>query len=723
MNLHRPSSRCRDERGAYLILWMLMLTALLVMVAIVIDLGGVRSSRREAQRTSDLAAIAAGHRMAAGDVIGACRAAVNYVRSNTSLSSLAETCGTDLAGACNEANPAIMTTTSGRFVFRVQWPVLDSTIEDPAYAINPVTGTRVLPEDGKACERMRVSVEEVNDALFAGVIGVNDLTARSSSVVRGFIGTNPTQNAGLVVLERRGCEAIVATGQGNVLVKGSIALDGSPRPGIIQVDTKALIGGAGLCSNAGGDIPAKYAVFGTNLPSTTDPSIEAEAIGGVPGRLDMYALAINPTGNPAYDVPGNGIRPAPTPGVIASRNVVDKVYNAGAPGRVSALKTSSSSLLTSLASAVAAAPCLGTCNAVQGNDGLIYPVYPPGTPGGPDVNGVTPLVTTSGTAACVSTDATPIEVPASYLRVYVNCAALNVVKIRFANERIVLRGELQIGSNRVAAFPNASEVIVGGCGTCSGGSAAGISASGALLVNSGFDTAPLVPTCSDGADNDTDGRTDYNADATVGDSGCLNAADWDERSCLQDRAAADPSRLVVNTGPIRTSSSSVVQLCQTFVLMADGGSLPNQDVSAATDPTCAGDVDISGAFVPQPCPRTDASYKGFLSVFGTIDWIAPNQNTGRRNTTLANEYFEDLALWTETSTTSEVKGEGNSITGGVYFFPNATFEFSGQASQLIDLNAQFLARRLLLSGQGRLAMQPNPNDTVDTPAPFFKLIR
>ena len=73
--------------------------------------------------------------------------------------------------------------------------------------------------------------------------------------------------------------------------------------------------------------------------------------------------------------------------------------------------------------------------------------------------------------------------------------------------------------------------------------------------------------------------------------------------------------------------------------------------------------------------------------------------------------------------TSEIKGAGNSITGGVYFFPNATFNFSGQASQLIDLNAQFLARRLLLSGQGTLAMQPNPEDTVDTPAPFFKLIR
>jgi hypothetical protein len=716
------SSR-RDERGAYLILWMLMLTALLVMVAIVIDLGGVRSSRREAQRTSDLAAIAAGHHMATGDRIGACRAAVNYVRTNTSLTSLTETCATTFAAACNPTGlPVPMTTTSGRYVFHVENPIPDSEIADPAYP------SGVLPEDGQPCERMRVRVEEVNDALFAGVIGVDNLTARSSSVVRGFIGTNPTQNAGLVVLERRGCEAIVAgggSGQASVLVKGSIAADGSPRPGIIQVDTKALPGASPLCRTTGGNTSAKYAVFGSQLTPSADrpnqPSIEAEAIGGVPGRIDMFALAVNPsTIHAAYDVPGNGVKPAPTPGVIASRNVVDKVYNAPqpgpTPGRVSALKTASASLVASLASAVDGGPCAPGCNAVQGSDGLIYPVWPPGTPGGPDVNGVAPLVT-SGVAACVDNNAVAVEVPA-VPRVFVNCAPLDRPAIRFGGERVVIRGVLRVGSNGVAAFPNASEVIVGGCGGCSGGNTVAVNVGGTLLVNTGAATAPLQKTCKDGIDNDGDGLID------TADSGCLSADDWDERSCLQDRAApgTGPSRLVVNTGPIETSSASVVQLCQTFVLLADGASLPHQDVAAATDLTCAGTVDISGAPVPQPCP-IDNSYKGRLSLFGTIDWIAPNQNTGERNTNLSGQHFEDLALWTETSATSEIKGAGNSITGGVYFFPNATFNFSGQASQLIDLNAQFLARRLLLSGQGTLAMQPNPEDTVDTPAPFFKLIR
>ena len=35
--------------------------------------------------------------------------------------------------------------------------------------------------------------------------------------------------------------------------------------------------------------------------------------------------------------------------------------------------------------------------------------------------------------------------------------------------------------------------------------------------------------CDDGIDNDTDGRTDYNIDPAVGDPGCANASDTNER--------------------------------------------------------------------------------------------------------------------------------------------------------------------------------------------------
>lgn len=723
-------TRRRDERGAYLILWALLLLGMLILVAIVIDLGHVRSTRRQAQRTADLAAVAAGQELSGGDVINACKAAVKYVKTNASLSVLPETCTTDFSVTCDPTKPEFMTTTAGGFVVTVQSPVLDSEIEDPAYQPDPLTGYRVLDTDGLPCERMRVTVQEQSPALFAGVVGVTDLTARANAVVRGFIGSNPKQNAGLVVLERVGCEAIVASGGlSSVLVKGSIASDGTPRPGIIQVDTKAV---APPCSNAGGDPPAKYAVHGGTLSPSSDrpgaPSIEAEDAGGAPGRLDMYALTFDRlTTHAAYDVPGGGVRPGPTPGVIASRDVVDSVYNAPPSRRVLQLKNDSQALLISLADAVALCPL---CNVVTGSDGQTYHVYPPGTPGGPDPGGLAPATLATGVAACTTNDATLIDVAASVTRLYVNCPTLDVPNVRFGGTKVVFAGRLSIGPGGMAAFPEAEEIIVGGCGGCSPPApGTGISVAGALLINTGPLT-PLEPTCKDNIDNDGDGKKDYNATPGLGDSGCQGAADWDELSCVEDRLAPPagvtrPSRLVVATGAFNTSgaSSAIIEMCQTFVLMADGGSLPSQDTTT-TDPTCAGYTNTSGVFVPQPCPiPIDNGYKGSLSIFGTVDWIAPNQTSGPRDTSLALQNFEDLAVWTETSATSEIKGAGNTITGGVFFFPNALFNFSGQASQLIDLNAQFIARRLLLSGQGTLSMQPNPDDVVETPAPYFALIR
>lgn len=721
----------RDEAGAFIVIWALLLVAILTMVAIVIDLGRLRDTRRRAQRTVDLAAIAGGQNVAGGDVINGCKAVVKYVKSNTpDLTALSETCATDFAAACDPIAPRQMVTTSGPYVITIRNPIPNSELEDPNYS--SALGVGTLPDDGLPCERMRVTVERTNNALFAGVIGTTSLTTRATAVVRGFIGTNDKQNAGLVVLERVDCEALVVTGGlASVLVKASIAADGTPRPGTIQVDTKALEPSSGNCSNAGGNPTGKYAVYGTQLNSAADrplkPAVEAESIGGTPGRLDMYALTVDRLNIHAAYNPPTGVSPPPTPGVIASRRVVDDVYNTpvgGGAGRVTQLKTDSQNLLTTLDNAVTA--CLA-CNAVFAGTDLWY-VYPPGNPMGVDVNGIAPIAPPAGSQApaCGSNAATLIDVTSSYPNIYVNCATLDVPNVRFAGAQVALKGVLKIGSNRMAQFPNATQVVVGGCGTCGGGNTKAVDADGAFLVNTGPST-PLAKQCTDGVDNDGDGKSDYNATFGVGDTGCQEAADWDELSCVEDRTRtstppAAPSRLVVVTGPIVTSSSAIVEMCQTFVLMADGNSLPLEDNSTTKDVTCAGYTDPSLGFVAQPCPRSNA-YKGYMTTFGLIDWIAPNQTDGPRNTSLANQHFEDLALWTETSQESEIKGAGATVTGGVFFFPNALMRFTGQASQYIDLNAQFIARRLEVSGQGTLSMKPNPNDVVETPSPYFRLIR
>src|SRR6185503_5659740 len=74
------------ERGAVLVMTMLLLTALLGLTALVVDLGVVRSQVRVDQSVADFAALAGAKGLAANDPTGACQAAIQYVNQNASLS-------------------------------------------------------------------------------------------------------------------------------------------------------------------------------------------------------------------------------------------------------------------------------------------------------------------------------------------------------------------------------------------------------------------------------------------------------------------------------------------------------------------------------------------------------------------------------------------------------------------------------------------------------------
>ncbi|MGH9275879.1 MAG: hypothetical protein ACRDZU_14635, partial [Acidimicrobiales bacterium] len=98
---------------------------------------------------------------------------------------------------------------------------------------------------------------------------------------------------------------------------------------------------------------------------------------------------------------------------------------------------------------------------------------------------------------------------------------------------------------------------------------------------------------------------------------------------------------------------------------------------------------------------------------------APNQlNTQPTEAQLATYQFEDLALWAETSATNvAMKGQAGATSQGVFFLPNALGTFTGQGSQPIELNAQFIIRKINFSGQGLMSLRPNPADSVVTPIP------
>jgi hypothetical protein len=655
-----------SERGAYLILWALLVVGVMIMVALVLDLGSLRSDRRGNQTITDLAALAAGPRLAqlpTPDAVGACEDAFRYARTNTPGLAGMSNASIDTACAplsCDPSSPPATGTDAtisvGDFSVTVRYPI-------PAGELSSTTAA-----DGSTCERMRVSIDRTVDSFFAKIIGVDTLTSHSSSMVRGFSSTIEKQVAALLVLERIDCGALRGTasgaGAGGILV---LPFD-ADHPGLIGVDS---YGDQPPCNNT--TTANGYVVFGKQLPPSSErpnaPSIEAQGLpSGAPGRIDLWALRV---GSPhtAYPVP-SGVAPAPTPGDITSRGPVDVKYN-------------STNRITNFRSSV------GTrvnWNVVTARTNL-FTVYPEDFV----LLGIEP------NAKCNAADHAPI--PASYSNVFINCPG-GPPTLRFQPNNLtflgdgtfIVNGETTIGSGNRLLFPNAKEVLI------KGSASNGLNNQGYFYVNTGTMTtvpAPPVPSGDEPAPGDPS-----------------LPGTW---SCTQDRGKDDgvtqPSVVAIHNGPLTSSTSAAFKLCQTFVYMSGSGI---QQFTGDAAHQC-------NSF---PCPLNNA-YTGALSVFGAIDWSAPNQHTTDADPAgpTDTQPFEDLAMWTEASSQSEIKGQGASRTSGVYFFPNATIVFSGQSSQNIKLNAQFFARKIDMSGQGTLALKPNPRDSVETKKPSWSLIR
>jgi hypothetical protein len=84
--------------------------------------------------------------------------------------------------------------------------------------------------------------------------------------------------------------------------------------------------------------------------------------------------------------------------------------------------------------------------------------------------------------------------------------------------------------------------------------------------------------------------------------------------------------------------------------------------------------------------------------------------------------FKNLAIWNESSLVQTLQGQGGANLDGVFFFPTAQVNYSGQGCS-VPTNAQFVARRLNAVGNGCLNMKPTPGRTVNIPVFGPLLIR
>jgi hypothetical protein len=564
---------------------------------------------------------------------------------------------------CTAATPTQTIYASGAepYQFSITYPVPDSAIADGRFA-----GGAGANDGERPCDRMQITLTRTNEPFFAGVMGVDSLEVSASSTVRAAMGQSGSGTAALLLLERVGCGVIdssAPSGNGIRLLPS----DGTT-PGVVQVDSAGQVGfGCTTNTNASG-----FTAFGRALSSTGEPSILAlPAPDGTPGIVGLRALAVG--GRPGHPVP-EGISPDPTPSQVMSRAPVDLKYN-GEPDdpnplsmgqrQISALHERSRHLVLKLRSAALAT---SERTWLVNNGWTVYDACDGGAIPGTKVF---------------------VNCPAGF-----NAAPDSVGGTRFVDATdVVFNGKVTVSNGSTLAFPNARRIYVRGCGAgstqCNGGNFYSIFVAGELRVNTGGDGLS-TPACSARA------------------------------------SATNTTEIATYGGPFITTGT--LRLCQTFVYLGQDQSTYTRrsqtQVNMAPDMYPA----VAACTIAQPCPTDANTGDGWFRLSGggsSIDWTAPNQiDRQPEPADFALHPFEDLAMWTESATTSEVKGQGTSVTTGVFFAPNATVDFSGQATQTQPRNAQFIARRLLLSGQGTLVLRPNPADSVLIPLPGgWSLIR
>lgn len=655
------------------------LVLILGSVAIVVDLGQLRVNRRTNQSATDLAALAAGYHLSGrgaapsapvvSDPRAGCAAAINDIQTNvpgfapeiaTTADRLLRCASFPAASSGCVATTPPVVITSGYHKLSIRYPVPDSEIRETRFK------NGVGASDGSnMCARMRITLEHSDPTFFAGIFGRDEQHITATSVVRANTSALVEGVAAMLLLERMGCGVLQTSGGGNTGSGVVVLASSGTNPGVIQTDSAGQVG-SGLCTtneNADG-----YVIYGTALPAAGGggPSIKVEpAANGTEGIVAIRAIELGGRGGAV--VP-SGLSPAPVGSGINSRQVVDTRYNhpaaAGGHAQVSTLHNQGRLLVTRTTAPAGWATLSGDqCNRLD---------------------------TTRDTTFAAST------------HIFVLCSDFtpDPTAVFPAATHLIFTGKISVANGDLLSLPAAQRVYVRGCPGCSGGSryAISVAGSGELRVN----------TLATGTGTD------------------LACADRPGPGVVPSSSYTSWSVIATFDGPFL--STGQVRLCQTTVYLGkDTAAYARQSVEGTGigSPTYPPLAECSPT---RPCP-SDAGGNAYVAVTGgsgsAVDWTAPNQidppPTGAQ---YGSQPFEDLALWTEGSLPSRVGGQGSNVTAGVFFVPNSSVAFTGQATQTQPLNAQFIARRLDIAGQGSLFLRPSKDDAVPTRIPgAIQLIR
>ena len=287
---NRGARHGRGDDGVTIILFALAMVAILVVVAIVIDFGVVRSSRQSNKLSTDVAATAGLQSLAPDGTPnpwqGVCKS-LDYLEINepdlvpftlTYQDGAGSTIGgnpcTDAVRLAQQCTPNTASTwawiraVSGDRAFDIK---SGYALPDPAF---PEDNAEYDGDDGDpaqgGCDHLAVLTLRTDDAYFGGIAGRTSYDTVARTVGRVTVAAEAQGNPAFLMLERKGCDTLseqVGTSELGIIVDAADA----DNPGFIHVDSKGdPATGCNGNNNAGG-----WAIYGDRQQPA--PKIVAKA--------------------------------------------------------------------------------------------------------------------------------------------------------------------------------------------------------------------------------------------------------------------------------------------------------------------------------------------------------------------------------------------------------------------------------------------------------------
>jgi hypothetical protein len=270
-----------------------------------------------------------------------------------------------------------------------------------------------------------------------------------------------------------------------------------------------------------------------------------------------------------------------------------------------------------------------------------------------------PDITSNGYTRYTGGNCPPNTIASGVTKLWLDCNVTTTWTVPTTVTDIVIKGKIDLGGATVT-LPNVRTLYIYGA---TGSNAKGIDlgSGGALLVNTKNITAAAAP------------------HTTICDTRRASGAD-------------ETTKVVVGNGQLNSGSTGLLRMCSSTLFMMDG-TLPSTQGTAPGSNAFNGPMSVTGQ--------------------GTLEWTAPNVNDTGPPTTAQLLNFEDLAFWSETSDSHSIGGTGASLTlKGIFFTPNANPFKINAGGAGITADAQFITRKLEVSGGGTLAMTADPNNSI-----------